>query len=133
MEIFKIGSTDFSSNVVVPNYKVNRNPDYDSYEDCNYVTHKYIKRRKVSGELSLKFYSMDDFIDTGVVIHGYRTFINAYNSAQNVDGSIEATFYLNKELIQYTGLFDIEFDPNNSIPLYGIKDTEEIKVTITER
>lgn len=133
MEIFKIGSVDFSSNVVVPNYEINREPEYDSYDDCDYITHKYIKRKRVSGEFSLKFFSMDDFIDTGVVIHGYRTFVETYNASRKSDGSIEATLYLNNELIQYTGFFDIDYSAKNNIPLYGVKDTDVISVTVKER
>lgn len=133
MEIFKIGSVDLSTNVVVPDYKVNRIPDYDSYEDCDYITHKFIKRQKVSGEFSLKFHSMDDFDVDGQVVHGYRTFVNLMNDSVHTDGSYTVTLYLNNTLDQYTGTFDLTYEASDSIPLYGIKDTETIKVTVTER
>lgn len=133
MELFKIGSTDFTTNIVAPEFTINREPDYDSYEDCDYVTHKYIKRKKVSGSFSLKFYSMDDFEMENTVIHGYRTFVNTVKDNTNSDGSIELTLYLNNELIQYTGKFDMEYTAKNSIPLYSVKDTEKIKVSIEER
>lgn len=133
MEIFKIGSVDFSSNVVVPEYDINRILDYDSYEDCNHVTHKFVKRRKVSGNFSLKFYSMDDRVEQGVVVHGYRTFVQTMNSSRKSDGSWNATLYLNNELIQYTGNFDLDYKAKNNQPLYGIKDTESIQVSVEER
>lgn len=133
MVIFKIGSVDFSSNVVVPEYDINRLLDYDSYEDCNYVTHKIPKRRKVSGSFSLKFFSMDDFVEQDVVVHGYRTFVQTMLSSRKSDGSWDVTLYLNNELIEYTGNFDLDYKAKNNQPLYGIKDTDSIQVSVEER
>lgn len=133
MELFKMGNVDFSSNITVPNYKVNREVTFNSYEDCDYINHKFIKRKKVSGEFSLKFFSLDDITISGTVVHGYRTFIDTYNSSRNSDGSHDITVLINNELISYSGNFDVTFKAKNDIPLYGFKNTEPITVTIEER
>lgn len=137
MELFKMGvgddAIDFTTNITVPNFKVNRKPVTEEYTDLNYVVHRETVRQRIEGTFTLKFYSMEDETVNGVVLHGYKTFVDCFNNSLNGEGAVKATVYANNMLKAYEGEFYLDFQAQNTIPFFGSKSYNGFDVTIKER
>lgn len=114
---------DLTQNIVVPTYKVSRQPVYEEWQDSNWTTHRDVVKKAAEGTFTLKFMDVLD----------YEAFENAIESYTETDGSINVDLYLNKtrELVN-TNVF-IEYDPVDNLPFYGVKDYDGIEITIKER
>lgn len=56
MTIFKIGSNDYTNNVLNDgNYKVNNVEEYIEWTDANFTIHRDIRRKRVSGTFNMMF------------------------------------------------------------------------------
>lgn len=59
--LFKVGTTDFTGNIVQNTYAVNNLPIYKEYKDANEQTHRRFLRNKVSGTFEMVFEDMTDY------------------------------------------------------------------------
>ena len=121
--LFVIGNIDFTSNIKVPTYKVNRVPLADAWMDAYYVTHQSIVRHRISGEFTMYFADRDSYIN----------FLNAIEASKLSDGSIPATFYANNTNMQYPSNYFISFEAEGILPIIGIKEYDGMTVQIEER
>lgn len=114
---------DLTNRILVPTYKVSRQPKYESWEDSNWVDRRDIVRRVAKGTFTLKF-------DT---ISEYENFVDAVEQNTKNDGSVNVKLYLNKTHEMVTTDVYIDFEPVNDLPFYGVRDHDGIEVTIQER
>lgn len=68
--MFKIGTTDYSSNVVAKNYKVGSYPEYELWTDANGKEHRSKYRSRIRGSLDLFFFNITE----------YQTFVTLLNN-----------------------------------------------------
>ena len=127
MELVVIDGTDFTSNITVPSYKVNKEEVYEEWTDANYTKHREITRYKISGSFKLYFETVADqnaFFDT----------VETMKASSN-DGSITANLYLNNLHTVQTGVHVfIKYTPSNENPhINGAGKISGFEVTIEER
>lgn len=123
MELFKIGDTDLTSNILVPTYKINSHPSYYEWTDANYTKHRDIRRRIIQGDFTIKFVKQED----------YFNFITLLENNTEADGSTPVSIYVNNlNKVSETKVF-ITIDPTNTLPLYGVRKYDGFQVSIEER
>ena len=123
MELFRIGSTDYTNDIVVPSYEVNSQDIYDEWKDANKIKHRHIFRQKISGSFIMKFKSKERYIE----------FIRVLEEKKTIEGYIPITVYSNntnktKEINAF-----ITIEPANEMPLFRKYDYDGMEVTIEER
>ena len=130
-ELFKIinknDSTvtyDYTSNITVPSFTINKKPEYVEYEDCNYVTHREIARAaKISGSFTLYFQTYADI---------QAFFLNVENNTLS-DGSVHCKIWVMNLMTVKDAYLYLEYAPANTLPYFGAKDYDGFQVTVTER
>lgn len=123
MELFKIGEVDLTHYITVPSYKINRQPSYNEWVDANHTKHRDIYRRTIKGTFTVKFVKHEDYFN-------FITLIETYTEA---DGATPVSIYINNlNKVVDTKVF-ITIDPENTLPLYGVRSYEGFQVTIEER
>lgn len=124
MVLFQVGQLDITPFIVLNSYKVSTQPEYDTWKDGDYTERRGIKRRKLKGTFSVKFFSGKDFNDFLTTIEGART---------SGDYIIATVYDVKAKNIKENALVFFDYDPPDVYPSAGLSDTEEIEVTITER
>lgn len=130
-ELFKIinkndGTTmyDYTSNITVPDYQINKKPEYVEYTDCNYVVHRDIARAaKISGTFTLYF---DDVADI-------QAFFTNVENHTLTDGSVHCKIYVMNLMQLKDAYLYLEYTPSNTLPYMGTKSHDGFQVTVTER
>lgn len=123
MRLFVIGTTDLTNRIVVPTYKVNRQPSYNEWTDANHQKHRDILRFVINGTFTVKFAVKED----------YYNFIDLIQKNTGTDGSTPVSLYVNNCNQVFTTNVFITFDPENTLPYYGVKSYDGFEVTIEER
>lgn len=121
--VFKMGGKDYSKNITVPSYKVNQEPIYREWTDCDYVVHREIARKKIKGSFTIFFTTIEE----------YKQFFNYIKGNTLQDGSILVSSLVNNinEIRDYYAY--IECLPVNNLPFYNAREYEGYEVNITER
>ena len=101
--MFKVGSTDYSGNVIDNSngYKVQTDPIYTEWEDANGRLHRSVYRTRTSGQFTLFFKTITD----------YESFCSIMSAAQKNDSSYPCIVYDNNSNAQVTGDFYITYTP----------------------
>ena len=60
---FKIGTTDYSGHVIAGSYKVNNEPQYQTWKDASQRTHRQKLRDQVVGSFDMFFRTVSDYED----------------------------------------------------------------------
>ena len=124
MRLFELAGTDFTPNITMATYQVNRVPVYEEWTDANGINHRDTYRSRVSGGFHLKFTENDD----------YYNFINLVHENTGQSGYTPVTVYLNNyNTVTDVNVF-ISFEPTNELPYFGkIDKYDGFDVTIEER
>ena len=122
MELFRIGTVDFTKRITVPSYKVNRHPQYHEWVNGNGVTRRHVYRQKISGTFTMRFVNPEDYFE----------FINMVSENTGAGGYTPVSVYVNNinEVVN-TNVF-INFDPANTLPVMGTRKDSGFQVTIEE-
>lgn len=91
--LFKIGTTDWTGNVVQNTWNVNKLPIYKEYKDANEETHKRYLRSKVSGSFQMAFSSITEYA-------AFKSALDTARSATNF--TVSCTVYDNMSGTQVT-------------------------------
>ena len=75
--IFKVGTTDFTNNVVIGSYEVNKTPVYDEWVDIGGKIHRIKIRDKIQG-------SFEVFFKTMTAYSTFKTAIDNNTSSTNL-------------------------------------------------
>lgn len=110
--------------IAVPSYKVDDKPLGDSWQDSNWISHVDIVRYKAQGTFTVWFDNLDD----------YEAFADFVESQKDDENCIKAHIYLNKQRITKHGIYVmVNWEPQNDLPLYGVKQHDGYEITIEER
>lgn len=115
---------DLTQRIELGTYQVNKQWQYEEWEDSNYTKHKERTCRKGIGSFTLKFFSIDE----------YREFVTAIENNTRSDGSTQVRVYYNNLMNTDVANMFIDFEPKNDLPSYGVRaDYEGIDITVEER
>ena len=123
MVLFQIGALDITPFIVVSSYSVSSQPEYETWYDGNCTERRGVKRVKLRGSFSLKFFSNKS----------YQDFLTAVETAKGDGDYLYATVYDNKKRTTKATNVYFDYEPANIEPVIGWADNEEIEITITER
>ena len=117
------GILDLTEHITVPSYQVNLLDGYEEWTDNNKVTHRDIVSQKAQGSFSLKFETLEEYLN----------FIATMKESKKQNGSYDCTVYCNNTLEAYNIEMFVDFEPANVMPYIGSKDYDAIEVTVTQR
>lgn len=121
--VFKVGNTDYTKNVVCPNYIVNEKDIYEEWSDGSHKFRRTLIRTRISGSISVLFDDIDE----------YDAFLRALRNGRSSEGTVSCTVYVNNADTTKTSNFYLSYDPNNPRPFLGIKNVDPLEITIEER
>lgn len=115
---------DITEFIQVPTYKVDESPLGDSWQDSNWYSHNDIVRYKAKGTFTVWF---DDISD-------YEAFTDFIETNRTNDGFVTCGIYINKKHTFRSNVeLQIQWEPQNDLPLYGMKQHDGYEITIEER
>lgn len=115
---------DITQFIQVPTYKVDESPLGDSWQDSNWYSHNDIVRYKAKGSFTVWFDNINDF----------EAFTNFIENNRTQDGFVTCGIYINKKHIFRSNVeLTIQWEPQNDLPLYGMKQHDGYEITIEER
>lgn len=120
--LFKIGEKDYTRDIPVPGYTVNRLPSYVEWIDGNGLKHHDIVRYEIAGDITLCFRRKPDYLE----------FIRTVRDHMQQQGFVTCELYINNEDTVRTAECFVDFAPANILPLVG-STSDTLKVTIVER
>lgn len=121
--LFILGYHDYTKNIKMPTYSVNRLDVYNEWKDANGLNHRDVYRTSVEGSFTLWF---DDMME-------YEKFINDLKTFKNIDGSYRLTVYINNLLDSCSNDFYLDYSPANELPYMGSKTHDGCSVSIKEK
>lgn len=122
MSLFKVSTTDFTDNIVIESYEVNRKDVYEEYKDGSGVTHRVIETRKVEGSFEIFFKEMTE----------YNSFISAVASARTAQNRVPVTVKPNNTNVETTISAYVDFKPKRTVSGTFQDRMMQFKVTIEE-
>ena len=123
MELFLLNDHDYTSNITVPSYKVNKAKETVEWTDITKTKHKEVIRTRMQGSFSMLFETVQDL----------DNFIDDIENNITTGNYIHASFYDNKSRQLVEADYFIEFELQNDRPFYGVKAIDPISVNIEER
>ena len=122
---FLVGSTDFSDNVIIGTYEVNRVPVYDEWEDAGRKIHRIKARDKVKGSFELFFRTLSEY-------QTFKTAINNNTSSTNLSVTVTATVNNTNTNVPDMDVY-LDFSLVRDVDGTGNDMLQKIKVNIEER
>ena len=122
-KLFVMAGKDYTRNVVVPSYQVERLPVYTAWTAANHITHRDITRYQFKGSLKLRF-RCADFA---------RAWLQQLAAATTAGGFVPCVLYDERTDDVYDANCFLDFKLPDDLPLYGTGEQADIAVTITER
>lgn len=121
--MFKIGSTDYSNRVVASGYNVNKDKQYESWQDASGTEHRSLTRTQIKGSFDLFFPTLTE----------YSAFVQNLENNTESDMSVEVTVCDNKSNAEQTIYAFIDYSPTRTKNGMNQDIYEVIRVSITER
>lgn len=123
MRLFEFNGTDYTHHIQVPNYTVNRQPVFTSWEDANGITHRDVTRQRISGSFTVWFDSPAAQI----------AFFAALNAAMAGTGYLHCRLYINNlDTVVDADVF-VDYSIKNELPLLGRGNHGGTVIKLTER
>lgn len=118
-------SLDITPFIVLNTYAVSTQAVYAEWTDGNCYERRGIKRRKLEGSFSVKFFSAKD----------YQDFLSAIenNRVPGFDYIIANVYDNKKREVKEGAAVYLDYEPPNVEPAIGFSFNEEIEITVTER
>lgn len=119
--LFKVGTTDYTGNIVQNTWNVNRLPVYKTYKDANEETHRRFLRNKISGKFQMVFSDIADYA-------AFKTTLEANRSATNF--TLPCTVYdgMSGEVYTINAFLDYEIAAKQSAGLTEYIEPFEVKI-----
>lgn len=121
--MFKVGNTDYSSNVVAEQYAVRSVPQYTAWTDANGKEHRSVYREQISGSFSMFFPTITDF----------NSFCAYLDTQVANDTSYPCQVWVNNKNASVSGDYFIDFDASRYADSKWADQVGKIKITIKER
>lgn len=124
MQLLKIDNVDFTNNIVVPTYSINKNNMYITWTDANHIDHQYLTRTKVSGSFTAFFDSVSTL----------NLFLETIEKNRTKEGYIPncLVYCNNTETVELIDIF-VDFITPGILPVVGTSKNETFEVTISQR
>lgn len=120
---FKIGSADYSGNIVIGTYNINSIEEAEEYKDGYGRTHKMHIIDKIKGSFDMFFKTLTE----------YNTFISALNTAKNnISNTYDLTLSVNNLNQELTRNCFVSFQTNRTTNGSRTDFFEQFTVTIEE-
>ena len=116
---------DVTPFIVLSSYAVSSQADGSTWTDGNNHERRLVKRRRLKGSFSVKFFDRLDYVNFLEAIEGSRNEGYDYSTADVYDNKTRT--------VKSNALVYIDYEPSNEEPTAGWDFTEEIEITITER
>lgn len=125
MSVFIIGNDDFSSNVLVGTYEVNRHDEFKEIQDANGLYHRLLTRAngRITGTFDMRFLNPAD----------YERFVASKAAHKTSGGYYPCTVAVNNELTNVSSNFYIDMSPVRNRNGSGRTVFDTFTVTIEER
>lgn len=126
-QLFVINGVDFTKQIAMSSYIVNRKDVGESWVDGNKTEHMYIYRQQIEGTFQIKPESVEMYLLFCSTINENKILTGKYA------GSVLASMYLNNENAFVNAYVRITFDPANELPYISLgKTIEGFEVSIKE-
>ena len=123
--LLKIGELDVTPFIVLGTYAVSMQPEFDTWYDGNRTERRGIKRTKLKGTFSVRFFSLKDYNDFFDAIETNKT-TGDYLTAAKV--------YDNKSRTEFSDVdVYLDYEPTNQAPAVAREFGEDIEITLTAR
>lgn len=122
MSLFIVAATDYSNNIVLDTYAVQKTDEFQTWTDANLVTHKFAGRTRIKGSFSMRFMKKSQ----------YDAFVTALATAKQSGGYWIATLYCVNTNSSEIANVTINFAPTLSQKANLQKDVLEFQVTVEE-
>lgn len=119
--LFTVNSVDFTSYIVSPSYKVNKQDTFETWVDGNGISHRAIYRTKISGTFEIKFVSPTK----------YSNFLTAL-SAVKTNGYYPVTLYVNNTLASETINAFVTIEPAMTAQYSSGPEVEKFTVKVEQ-
>lgn len=122
LQLFVLGGTDYTNNIINGTYDVNNNDVEEIWTDGNHVEHPEIVRTRLEGKFTLRFRTLAS----------YEAFVADYTSKKQANGLCSCKLWSNKTLAHKTGNVKFTFAP---VPMQKnnlVMDYQEFNVTVRE-
>lgn len=123
MVLFQIGVLDITPFIVLNTYAVSSQAQYQEWTDGNGTSRRGVKRLRLKGTFSVKFFDLND----------YNSFLDAIEDNKTSGDYLLATAYDAKTRTTKESYYFIDYEPANLAPSVGHEFNEEIEITVTER
>lgn len=123
MELFVLNETDYTSNIIVPSYKVQSEAVEKSWEDATYSNHTDFLRWRIKGTFTIYFDKVEEFYG----------FLDSLENMRGVDNYIPAKVYDNYKHTTKQSYFKITVKLANNLPYFERKKHEGYEVTLEEK
>lgn len=122
MNLFTVGTVNYTNNIVLDSYAVQKTKEYETWTDANLVTHKYAGRTRIKGSFSMRFLKKSD----------YDSFVTTLANAEQSGGYYIATLYCVNTNTTEIANVTIDFAPYLSQKSNLQQDVLEFEVQIEE-
>ena len=122
MSLFIVATNDYTNNIVLDSYAVQKTDEFETWTDANLVTHKYAGRTRVKGSFSMRFMKKSQ----------YDAFVTALATAKQSGGYWIATLYCVNTNTNEIANVDINFAPKLSQKANLQQDVLEFTVSVEE-
>lgn len=122
MSLFIVATNDYTNNIVLDSYAVQKTDEFKTWTDANLVTHKYAGRTRVKGSFSMRFMKKSQ----------YDAFVTALATAKQSGGYWIATLYCVNTNTNEIANVDINFAPKLSQKANLQQDVLEFTVSVEE-
>lgn len=123
MQLFVLNGVDYTQHIVVPSYKVQREPVTKTWEDATYSNHVDFIRWRIKGTFRIYFETVEEF----------DHFLNELTNMRDTDYYTRAKFYDNDTRQLVDSRYIIKFTFANDKPYYGIKKHDGYDIQIEEQ
>lgn len=123
MELFVIGDNNYTSNITVPSYNVNKKNVVTEWTDVTKTKHQDVIRTCIEGDFEMLFDTLEEL----------DAFLDDVENNTTTGNYIHASFYDNKTRQLVESDYFIEFELPNDRPFYRIKAHDPFQVKIEER
>lgn len=125
--LFAINGIDFTTQITVPNYRVNRKDVCDTWVDGNKYEHSYIVRQQIEGAFTFRPESVEM----------YHLFCQTINENKiktgRYSGAVLASVYINNENTTANAYVRLTFDPKDELPFIDAnRKVDGFEVTLKE-
>lgn len=123
MKLFVIDGLDYTAHIIVPTYKVQREPVTKTWEDATFTNHIDFLRWRLKGSFKIYFETVDQF----------NYFMDKLETMRDTDFYTPASFYDNDTRTLKESKYYIKITIPNDKPYYGMKKHDAYDIQIEEK